>query len=214
MTVDTYTKSGNKSTAAAVLNSTIFGETPINHDLIKKAYVAYLANCRDNLAKVKTRGLVSGGGRKPWKQKGTGRARVGSSRTPIWRGGGQVFGPTGNETFNNKLTTKTKRKTLRQVLSLKVASGAIKIIERFDCKEGRVGPTIKLLKKIGSKGSVLIVVDEKDTNAELATRNLQYVKCVTAKYLNTYDVLNADTLVIEQSALNTIHDWLGGGLKK
>jgi large subunit ribosomal protein L4 len=99
MAVTTYTKTGTKATTAAKLDKTVFGVMPQNHELLKASYVAYLSNGRDNLAVTKTRGLVRGGGRKPWKQKGTGRARFGSSRVPIWRGGGITFGPTGEETL-------------------------------------------------------------------------------------------------------------------
>src|SRR6267378_3250149 len=105
-TIPTYTKSGNKATTAAKLDKDVFGVVPTNHELLKQAYVAYLANIRENLAVTKTRGLVSGGGKKPWKQKGTGRARFGSTRNPIWRGGGIVFGPTGNENYSKSLNIK------------------------------------------------------------------------------------------------------------
>src|SRR5258708_18548917 len=102
-----------------------------NHELNKSAYVMYLANRRENLAKSKTRGLVSGGGKKPWKQKGTGRARFGSSRNPIWRGGGIAFGPTGIENYSKQMSVATKRQALRQVLSMAAAEGRIKVIEEF-----------------------------------------------------------------------------------
>src|SRR6201986_785729 len=104
----TYTKAGTKATTAAKLSKTVFDVVPENHQLLKDAYIAYLANGRANYATTKTRGLVSGGGRKPWKQKGTGRARFGSSRVPIWRGGGIVFGPTGNENYSKDLNVKAK----------------------------------------------------------------------------------------------------------
>src|SRR5487761_1835511 len=114
MAVPTYTKSGTKATTAAKLDVTVFSVMPENHELLKLAYVAYLANGRDNLAVAKTRGLVRGGGRKPWKQKGTGRARFGSSRNPIWRGAGVVFGPTGEGNYTKQLNTKAKRLAIRQ----------------------------------------------------------------------------------------------------
>ncbi len=208
MSVATYTKSGNKATTPAKLDKAVFGIVPEHHELLKAAYVAYLANGRDNLAQTKTRGLIRGGGRKPWKQKGTGRARFGSSRNPIWRGGGIVFGPTGQENYTHKLHA--KREAIRQALSLKAEAKAIKIIETFECKEGTVKPTIKLLEKIDAQGSVLIVVSVKDNLVERATRNLPNVKAVQATYLNVYDILNADNIVISQKALTTISEWLGG----
>lgn len=210
MAIQTFTKTGNKATTAAKLDKKVFGVMPENHELLKSAYVAYLANGRGNLAQTKTRGLVRGGGRKPWKQKGTGRARFGSIRNPIWRGGGIVFGPTGEENYTHKLHTTAKRLAIRQALSLKADSGAIKVIETFDCKDGTVKPTVKLLEKIEATGNILIVVSVKDKLVDRATRNLPKVKAVQAKYLNVYDVMNADTIVISQKALEMVHEWLGG----
>src|SRR5690606_37688451 len=112
--------------------------------LLKLAYTAYLANGRDNLAVTKTRGLVSGGGKKPWRQKGTGRARFGSSRNPIWRGGGIAFGPTGEENYSVKVNVTAKRQALRQALSLKAADNRIAVIESFENKDGKVAATVKL----------------------------------------------------------------------
>src|ERR1019366_5302993 len=129
MAVATYTKSGTKATTAAKLDKDVFGVEVKNHQLLKSAYVAYLANSRENLAVTKTRGLVRGGGKKPWAQKGTGRARFGSSRNPIWRAGGIVFGPTGFENYKKYITTSEKRKALRQALSIAVTDGKLIIIE-------------------------------------------------------------------------------------
>ncbi|HTE58100.1 MAG TPA: 50S ribosomal protein L4 [Verrucomicrobiae bacterium] len=210
MAVPTYTKAGAKASTPAKLDKAVFSVMPENHELIQVAYVAYLANGRGNLAQTKTRGLVSGGGKKPWKQKGTGRARFGSSRNPIWRGGGIAFGPTGQENYKQKLHVTAKRLAIRQALSLKADTSAIKVIETFECKDGTVKPTIKLLERIEAKGNTLIVVSNKDTLVERATRNLQNVKAIHAKYLNVYDVINADTIVVSKKALDIVHEWLGG----
>src|SRR5579884_1738941 len=129
MATPTYTKTGSKATTPAKLEKSIFSVDIKNHELVKQAYVVYQANARDNLAVVKTRGLVRGGGRKPWRQKGTGRARFGSSRNPIWRGGGIVFGPTGNENYTKSLNTKAKRQAIRQALTMAAGSDKIIIIE-------------------------------------------------------------------------------------
>src|SRR6185437_13827705 len=146
MAVPTYTKSGTKATTAAKLDATVFGVMPENHELLKLAYVAYLANGRDNLAVTKTRGLVSGGGKKPWKQKGTGRARFGSRRNPIWRGGGIAFGPTGEENYSKQMNTKAKRLAIRQALSLAADADKIKVIETFECKDGKATAAASLFK--------------------------------------------------------------------
>ncbi len=209
-TVPTFTKSGAKATTAAKLDAGVFAIMPENHELLKLAYTAYLANGRDNLAQTKTRGLVSGGGKKPWKQKGTGRARFGSTRNPIWRGGGVAFGPTGNENYSVKVNVNAKRQALRQALSLSASESRVCVIETFECKEGKISQTAKLLDKVGAKGSVLIVVDHKDDLAVRATNNLPKVKVVQANYLNVYDVLNADTVLISEKSLAIISEWLGG----
>lgn len=206
MSVATYTKSGTKATTAAKLDKSVFDVEVPNHELVKQAYVAYLANGRIGSANVKTRGLVRGGGRKPWKQKGTGRARFGSTRNPIWRGGGIVFGPTGNENYTQSMQTTAKRQALRQALTMKQKS--ISVIETFECKEGKVAQTTKFLDKVGAKGNVLIVVSAKDDLVERATRNLQNVKAVQANYLNVYDVVNADTILVSKKSLEIIHNWL------
>ncbi len=209
-TAPTFTKSGAKATTAAKLEASVFAVMPENHELLKLAYVAYMANGRENLAVTKTRGLVRGGGRKPWKQKGTGRARFGSSRNPIWRGGGIVFGPTGEENYSKKMNVAAKRQAIRQALSLAASEGRVNVIEAFDFKDGKVSATVKLLDKLGAKGSTLIVVEHKDEIVERATRNLANVKAVQAKYVNVVDVMNADLVVIDEKSLVIINEWLGG----
>jgi large subunit ribosomal protein L4 len=209
MAVATFTKSGSKATTAAKLDKTVFGVVPTDHTILKEAYVAHLAASRENLAVTKTRGLVRGGGRKPWKQKGTGRARFGSSRTPIWRSGGITFGPTGLENYKKKLHVKAKRLALRQALSLAAQEDRIRVIETFECKDGKVSQTATLFKKINAAGSVLLVVSAKDQLVERATQNLPRVKAVQANYLNTYDILNADVLVVDKKALDMVTEWLG-----
>lgn len=209
MSVASYSKAGVKATTAVKLDKAIFGVKVENHQLLKEAYLTYLANGRENFAKTKKRGEVSGGGIKPWRQKGTGRARFGSSRNPIWTGGGVAFGPTGNENYKHKLSTSSKRTALRQALSLAAESDKLKVIETFACPDGKVKPTLNLLNKIGAKGSILLVVSEKDDLVERATRNLANLKAINARYLSVYDILNADQIVISKKGLDIVHEWLG-----
>ena len=209
MAVLTYTATGNKATTAAKLDKAIFDVKVESHELLKQAYVTYLANGRDNLARTKRRGEVRGGGRKPWRQKGTGRARFGSSRNPIWRGGGVAFGPTGSETYTHKLNLKAKRQALRQALSIANAEGKIAVIDSFTSKDGKTAPIIKLLEKINAKGNILLVVNDKDNLIERATRNIPSLKLVQGGYLNVFDIVNADNIIVTQKALEIIHDWLG-----
>lgn len=200
----TYTKAGSKAAAAAKLDKAVFGTAPENHELLKAAYVMYLANGRENLAVAKTRGLVRGGGKKPWKQKGTGRARFGSSRVPIWRGGGITFGPTGQENYSKQMNAKARKLAVRQALSLAADAGKVIIIEDIVSKSGKTAEVAKLLSKIGASGSVLIVVDSKSAELMRACRNLPGVQLVGAHYVNVYDVLNADKIVFSKPALDSL----------
>lgn len=208
MPVATFTKTGTKATTAAKLDKAVFGLTVDNHELLKVAYDSYLAEVRTGAAHTKLRGEVRGGGRKPWRQKGTGNARAGSIRSPLWRGGGITFGPTGNENYSKKLSKTSKRQAIRQALS--VNADNIKVIDAFECKDGKVAPTVKLLEKMSADRNVLLVVDNKDSLVERATGNIPYVTAVQAKYLNVYSILNADHIVITKKALDIVHEWLGG----
>lgn len=209
MSVPTYTKSGSKATTPAKLDNNVFGVEPKNHELLKQAYQTYLANGRENLAKTLRRGEVRGGGKKPWKQKGTGRARFGSIRVPIWRGGGITFGPLGQENYSKKLNVASKRTAIRQALTLKSQAGNIIVIEDFAVKDGKTSTAAAFLKKIGADRRVLIAVESRTPEQERSVRNLQNVEIVQASYLNTYSIMNADKLVITNKALDSVHAWLG-----
>jgi large subunit ribosomal protein L4 len=207
-TVATYTKAGSKATAAAKLDKTVFGIEVTNHDLLKQAYVGYLANGRSAGAKVKTRGLVSGGGRKPWKQKGTGRARFGSTRNPIWRGGGIVFGPTGHENYTHKMGTIAKRQAIRQALSVAAQENRVSVIEAFDVKSGKTADAVKLLDKLSANRNVLVVVQTKTPELIRAINNLSYIKVVQSRYINVYDAVNANIILVTTDALKEVTEWL------
>ena len=157
----------------------------------------------------KTRGLVSGGGRKPWKQKGTGRARFGSSRNPIWRGGGIAFGPTGLENYSKQINVKAKRLAIRQALSLAVEANNVIVMEDIVLKLGKTAELVQLFEKVGASRNILVVVDSKTPELLRASRNLANVKLVSATYVNTFDAMNADTIIFSQPALNIVSEWLG-----
>jgi len=210
MATATYTKAGTKATTPAKLDSSVFSVEVKNHELIKQAYVTYLANGRDNLAKTKKRGEVRGGGKKPWKQKGTGRARFSSSRVPIWRGGGITFGPTGDENYSKNMNVKAKRLAVRQALSLASQSDKIKVVEAFVAMDKKTKDMAKFLNKIEANGRVVCVVEKRDYANELATRNIQKLQIVASKNLNVYDILNADCIVFSKEALTNVSEWLGG----
>ena len=196
---------------AVALPKTTFGVEVENHELLKVAYDAYLSNSRQAGATTLKRGEVRGGGKKPWKQKGTGRARFGSSRNPIWRGGGIVFGPSGNENYTKKLSTTSKRVAVKQALSL--ANKAKKITVADIKTTGKTNEVVKYLADNKFARRTLIVVDEKPAELVRATNNLQNVKLVRSTYLNVYDILNADHIVIAPVSVKTIDAWLNGGAR-
>ena len=194
----------------ATLNKDIFKLDVKNHELVKLAYDTYLANSRSSHAKTLKRGEVSGGGRKPWKQKGTGRARFGSTRNPIWRHGGVAFGRTGEENFTKKLAKNSKRLAVRQALSLKnQEKDAIRIVElKFT---GKVRDFVKDLTelKLADK-NILVVVSEKNDDNLRATNNIPNVKLVRATYLNVFDIMNADAILFDDASIAEVEAWLLG----
>jgi large subunit ribosomal protein L4 len=196
----------------ADLNPSIFGLEVTNYELIKVAYDAYLANSRSSHAKTLKRGEVRGGGKKPWKQKGTGRARFGSTRNPIWRHGGIAGGRTGEESFKKNLARGAKKVAVMQALSIKNADKAIVTIDNLGVKQGKVKEVIKTLEanKINDKENVLLVVKDKDELTLRATSNIANVKVVRPTYLNVFDLMNADKVVIVKDAIAEIENWLLG----
>lgn len=191
---------------AVALPKEIFNVEVTNHELLKLAYDSYLANNRQASATTLTRGLVSGGGKKPWKQKGTGRARFGSTRNPIWRTGGVVFGPSGNENYTKRLSTKSKRIAIRQALSL--ANQAKKVAVKDVTTTGKTAEIVKFLADNKFDRKVLLVVDEKTPEIIRATANLQNVLLIGTKYLSVYHILNADHVVLSTKSVPIIKNWL------
>ena len=194
--------------AKAALPKEVFGVDVPNHELLKLAYDAFLANSRPASATTKTRGEVRGGGKKPWKQKGTGRARFGSTRNPIWRHGGIVFGPRGNENYKLKLSKTSKRVAIRQALTL--ANEAKKITVSDIKTTGKTAEIAKFIadKKFKRDRRVLLVVDEKTPELIRATNNLQSALLVRAQYLSVYYVLNADQIIMTPAAVKVVDAWL------
>lgn len=196
-------------TTTPKLSKEVFGVEVTNHQLLKLAYDSHLAAQREASAVTKRRGEVSGGGKKPWKQKGTGRARFGSSRNPIWRGGGIVFGPLGIENYTKKLSTSAKRVALRQALTLANKDKTINIV---DVKStGKTRDIADFLKKhkLESTRRVLMVVDDKTPELARSTKNVQSVLLVRANYLSVFHILNADVIIMTPKALAVVEQWLG-----
>lgn len=196
------------TTKKTTLPKEVFAVEVPNHELLKLAYDSYLANSRLASATTKTRGEVRGGGKKPWKQKGTGRARFGSTRNPIWRTGGIVFGPRGNENYTKKLSKTSKRVAIKQALTL--ASEAKKVTIGDITTTGKTAEVVKYLEDNKLTRRVLVVT-EKTPELIRATNNIQQVKLVSPTFLNVYDILNADAIVISTKSVDNIKTWLTGG---
>jgi large subunit ribosomal protein L4 len=209
MALTTYTSSGNKAQTPYKLPKSMFAVEIKNHQLLKDAYLAYMANNRGHYAKTLKRGEVRGGGAKPWRQKGTGRARVGSSRNPIWTGGGVVFGPSGNENYSRKLNVKAKQKALAQALTLCVDKNLI-VVDDFSIKDGKTKSANTLINKLSAKGKVLIGIENFDDLTSKAVNNLPNVKLQKASSINVFDILNSDSIVLTKKAIEALEKRVGG----
>ena len=195
-----------KNQTKLALPKAIFNIEIKNHELLKLAYDSYLANNRTSAARTKTRGEVSGGGIKPWRQKGTGRARFGSIRNPIWRGGGIVFGPRGNENYTKTLSTQSKRQAIKQALTLAHEAKKVDVIDITTT--GKTAEVASFLKEHSYTRRVLIIVDEKTPALLRATNNLPNVMLVSTMYVSVYHILNADHILLSEKAIPTLKKWL------
>lgn len=187
------------------LNPNIFG-VEINKDLIHQAMVSQLANGRHVLAHTKTRADVRGGGRKPWRQKGTGRARHGSTRSPIWKGGGVTFGPSKDRNFSQKINKKMKRKALFSGLSARVSDNGVVLVDQMSWgEEAKTKKMLEALKNLNlADKKVLVVLPEANNVIRLAARNLSNVTVILADSLNIIDVLNHEVLLMPVDSLGII----------
>jgi large subunit ribosomal protein L4 len=186
---------------------------PVNGPLMHQALVRQLSNARLGTHNTKTRGEVRGGGRKPWRQKGTGRARQGSIRAPQWVGGGTVFGPR-PRTYIKAMPKKMQRAALRSALSAKAGAGQIVVLE-LGFTEPKTKQAVAVLKALGlSHENVLLVVAEKDDTVVRSVNNLPNVKLLTSGFLNVRDLLGYDTLLLAKEAVARIEVWLGADLAK
>ncbi|TYC48898.1 50S ribosomal protein L4 [Weissella muntiaci] len=188
------------------LNDAVFGIEP-NNNVITDAVLMQRASLRQGTHAVKNRSAVRGGGKKPWRQKGTGRARQGSIRSPQWRGGGIVFGPT-PRSYAYKLPKKVYRLALKSVLSQKVLDNALVMVDALSFDAPKTKDFKAVLNNLNVNEKTLIVLDDNNTNAALAARNLQNVTVMTAKGVNVLDVINNDKLIVVQSALAQVEEVL------
>ena len=205
MRANVYNQEGKKISETVLLKE-IFG-VDINQNLVHQVVVSQMANRRRLIAHTKDRSEVRGGGRKPWRQKGTGRARHGSIRSPIWRGGGVTFGPTKNRNFKKIIPKKMKRKALFMVLSGKVKNNLLILLDKFEIKKPKTKLVAETLKKLPCKEkSCLIALSKMDKNSILAARNIPKLETIQAKDLNALDLLSFKYLLIPREALKTIKE--------
>ena len=191
------------------LSDAIFA-AEVNTAVMHQALVRQLANRRLGTHKTKTRGMVSGGGRKPWRQKGTGRARQGSTRAPHWRGGGVVFGPQ-PRSYTQKMPRKMRRLALRSALTVKAQDQQIVVLDELSLAAPRTREMAMMMRALDVKRSALVLLPETDANVELSARNIPNVKALRAGYLNVRDLLGYETIVLPQQALPVIESFLGAG---
>lgn len=187
------------------LNEAVFN-VEYNQQCVFDAIMVARSNSRQATAKTKKRDEVSGGGRKPFRQKGTGRARQGSSREPQMVGGGVVFGPTGIQNFKIKQNRKAARLALKSVLSEKVSNKDLVVVDEFNFAEPKTKEFVKVLDAVKAGEKILFVATEDDEATILSARNLQYVKIVYPQGINVYDIANVDTLLVSEAALKTIEE--------
>lgn len=210
MKVDIYSMNGKKLEKQVNLPKEIF-EAPINTDLMHQAYVRQMANGRAGTHKTKTRSEVRGGGRKPWRQKGTGRARQGSIRAAQWVGGGGVHTPRPRD-YSKKMPQKMRRAALRSALSAKAAENEIVLVDAIALKDVKTSEMAKAFNKLAGESTVLLVLGAKDENYEMVTRasrNLPGVTTLLANYLNIRDLLGHEKVVMQVDAIKTIESYLG-----
>ncbi len=199
MKADLYASDGSKKGTVA-LPKEIFG-AEVNMGLMHDALVRQWGNARSNTVATKTKTEVAGGGRKPWRQKGTGRARQGSIRSAQWRGGGVIFGPTQERNFEIRMPKKMRRKALFSALSVKASESAIIALEAFDSQTPKTKLFAELLTKLGCNRRTLVVIASSDVVIKKSISNLERVKMISAHYLNIEDIMSADRIVFLQDAI-------------
>ena len=186
------------------LNDAVFG-VEINEHLVHMAVLQQLANNRQGTQKAKTRSEVSGGGKKPYRQKGTGHARQGSTRSPQWTGGGVVFAPVPRD-YSFKMNKKEKRAALKSALTDKVANGKLVVVDALTFEAPKTKEFAKVMANLNVNEKALVVLNDNDANVVLSAKNIPTVKTGLTNTINVYDIVNAKTLVLTQDAVKTIEE--------
>ena len=193
-----------KKVKELTLNDNVFGIEP-NMNVVHSVVLNYLANQRQGTQNIKTRAEVAGGGRKPWRQKGTGRARQGSIRAPQWIKGGIALGPK-PRSYKYKINKKERALAVRSVLSAKLAENELVVVDQFGLNEIKTAKFAKILNNIKVEGKSLVVIPENDVNVQKSARNIKGVKTTIVDTMTVYDILNARNLVITENAIKKIEE--------
>ena len=201
--VSVYNMEG-KEVGTIELNDAVFG-VAVNEHLVHMAVVQQLANNRQGTQKAKTRAEVSGGGRKPWRQKGTGHARQGSTRSPQWTGGGVVFAPVPRD-YSFEMNKKEKKAALKSALTDKVANGKLVVVDALTFEAPKTKEFAKVMANLNVNEKALVVLNDNDANVVLSAKNIPTVKTSLTNTINVYDIVNAKTLVLTQDAVKTIEE--------
>ena len=201
--VDVYDIKGKK-VSDVELNENVFGIEP-NEAVVHSVLVNYLANQRQGTQSTKTRAEVRGGGRKPWRQKGTGRARQGSIRAPQWIKGGIALGPK-PRSYTYKVNKKERQLAIRSLLSSKVLENELTVVEKLEMKEAKTKEMVKTLSNLKVEGKTLIIVADKNENVYLSSRNIEGVKAITLNMINVYDLLQYNKLVLPLDTVKKLEE--------
>ena len=199
--------SSNKKLGDVELLPSVF-EAEVKPHLIHDVVVWQMARRRAGTSKTKTRTEVKGGGQKPWRQKGLGRARAGSIRSPLFRGGGIVFGPR-PRSYEYNIPKKVRRGALVSALTVKAGEGSVAVVDKLEMDEPKTKKALAALGALGLTGKVLIIIDGRDANLELSFRNLPDVRVLQASAINVYDLLDAEKVLFTRSALEKVQERLG-----
>jgi len=205
MKVAIYNQNGKKSEESISLPKEIF-DVKMNPDLVHQVAVAQMANRRRIIAKTKNRSEVSGSGRKPWRQKGTGRARHGSIRSPIWRHGGVTFGPQTDVVFKKDISKKMRRKALSMVLASKAKNEHLIVLDSLELEKPKTNLMVEILAKLPAKGSRLVILPKKDETIIKAGRNISKTKVELVQNLNVLELLSFNYLIITKDSIKALKE--------
>ena len=203
MKIDVFNTNGKK-TGSVSLDNKVFKMKP-NLGAIRQAVLGELSNMRQGTHSSKNRSSVRGGGKKPWKQKGRGAARAGTIRSPLWKGGGVVFGPSPHK-YYHKVTKKLSKLSRKSLFSIKLSDKSVTIVDKLKLKSHKTSSAVKLINNLNLSGKkITVLVNSLDSNFDMATRNLQYLYIVRASHVSSYDLIDCEHLIIEQDSIKDLN---------